>query len=344
MNYENVVIEKIASIDPPEYLTSSEIEKLLDETYKRLKLPPGRLELITGIKRRGFWPREMSPSTIANLAVEKIFKDQKSLINEVDLLINCSVCRDQMEPSTASEVHRLSGLKNHVINFDLSNACLGMLSGLQVAAEMIERKTIKKALLVSGENSGSLLKDTIQKLLNDKTLTRKSIKPFIASLTIGSAAVAVVVSHKNFASKGLALERIENLSNTSVSHLCRGGQTSEGILMRTDSEELLNAGIELGSQNWKKFVYQYEDQGDHFDKVISHQVGKFHRDNIYKNLKINIEKDYSIFEYYGNSGSAAIFSALDKAIEDQFIKSSDNVALLGIGSGLHCSMAGLKCL
>ncbi|MFZ3104172.1 MAG: hypothetical protein WA096_05650, partial [Smithella sp.] len=60
----------------------------------------------------------------------------------------------------------------------------------------------KHALIVSGENGSPLLLQTIEQLLKDDNLTRKSIKKYIANLTIGSAAVAYTVSHKDYVNGG----------------------------------------------------------------------------------------------------------------------------------------------
>ena len=55
MNYENVYIESINYSIPDEIVTSDEIEARLEPLYTRLRLPEGRLELMTGIRERRFW-------------------------------------------------------------------------------------------------------------------------------------------------------------------------------------------------------------------------------------------------------------------------------------------------
>ena len=41
---------------PDEIVTSEELEQRLEPLYRRLRLPEGRLELMTGIRQRRFWP------------------------------------------------------------------------------------------------------------------------------------------------------------------------------------------------------------------------------------------------------------------------------------------------
>lgn len=340
MKYQNVYIEGLTSLDPPEYLSTNQVEELLSEVYSRLKLPVGRLELMTGIKRRGFWPRTVKPSEISSEVAKALIKKYNVDLNEIDLLIHCSVCRDQMEPSTTSAIHSKLGLKSECQNFDLSNACLGMMSGMSMAANMIEAGQIKKALLVTGENSADLLFDTIDYLKREKNLTRKSIKDYIASLTIGSAGAAVLLG----GNKEKALFKLlgtSHLTKSSAHELCAGGKTSEGLLMKTDSEALLNEGISLGAKTFEKLK---QNIGIGFNKVITHQVGKAHQSLIMEKFGIDPEMDFPIYPEFGNSGSAAIFTALDKAIKANFLKKDDMIALLGIGSGLHSTMAGIQCM
>ena len=56
MRFENVCLESIAAVLPEEIWTSAGIEERLRPLYERLKLPFGRLELMTGIRERRFWP------------------------------------------------------------------------------------------------------------------------------------------------------------------------------------------------------------------------------------------------------------------------------------------------
>ena len=61
MRYQNVCIESIAYRLPDEVVTTAEIEARLAPLYRRLRLPEGRLELMTGIQSRRFWPAGTLP-------------------------------------------------------------------------------------------------------------------------------------------------------------------------------------------------------------------------------------------------------------------------------------------
>jgi 3-oxoacyl-[acyl-carrier-protein] synthase-3 len=343
MKFQNVVIDAIAYETPREFVTSDKIEELLAPIYNRLKLPEGRLELQTGIKTRGIWPKGERPSSIATRAAHKCLAQTQIKFEQIDCLIHASVCRDFLEPATASVVHSNLKLPNSCAYFDLSNACLGVLTSMMLASQMIESGVWKSCLIVSGENSGPLLLDTIE-YLNHSDISRKDIKKYIANLTIGSAGVAVLLTHKNY-----SLNPVANVlggatqSDSSSNHLCQGGGNTNHLMMETDSEELLKAGVKLAMQTWDQFKQTMNWNHENYQKVIGHQVGVAHKSAVLTNLGIDLKKDYSSFETWGNTGSCAVPLTLALALENKMINKGETVALLGIGSGLSSTMVGIQC-
>jgi 3-oxoacyl-[acyl-carrier-protein] synthase III len=340
MRFKHLRLHSMSYLEPEEFMTSDQIEAELSELYKRAKLPEGRLELQTGIKRRGFWKKGTAPSTIASGAAEKILKDFPR--EQIDLLIHASVCRDFLEPATAAKVHWNLKLSPHCMISDLSNACLGVLSSMLLAGQMIESGAIKTALIVSGENSGPLLEETINFLKNDPTMDRKRIKPFIASLTIGSAGVAFLLTHESLAPNAPKILGGTTLTDSASSELCQGDGSTHGLMMETDSEALLLAGVKLSIDNWKKCRDVLGWQNSDVNKIIPHQVGVAHRLAMLTELGLPLDRDYQTFEYFGNTGSAALPLTLIKAAENKFFKPQDKIALLGIGSGLTSTMLGME--
>ena len=54
MRYQNVCLESVGATLPDEIVTTAEIERRLAPLYERLRLPEGRLELMSGIRERRF--------------------------------------------------------------------------------------------------------------------------------------------------------------------------------------------------------------------------------------------------------------------------------------------------
>lgn len=338
MKFQHVRLHSFGFVEPPLYLTSTEIETQLAPLYERAKLPEGRLELQTGIIRRGFWPTKTRPSTIATEAAEKCLRDFPR--EKIDILIHASVCRDFLEPATAAQVHRNLRLSPQTMISDLSNACLGVLSSILMTAQMIESGAIKTALIVSGENGGPLIEQTIRHLLTDPQMDRKKIKPFMASLTIGSAGVAVLLSHESLAPNAPKILGGTTLTDSESVELCQGDGNTGGLMMETDSEALMKAGVKLSRENW--LATQKLLGWGIPDKIIPHQVGTAHRLAFLETLGLPLDRDFETFRQFGNTGSAALPLTLMKAEAAGFFKKGDKVALLGIGSGLTSTMLGVE--
>ena len=356
MRYQNVCLESLGYALPAEILTSEEIENRLAPLYERLKLPQGRLELMSGIRQRRLWPRGMRPSeqsvVSGGRAIEAAGIDPKL----IGALVHGSVCRDYLEPATACSVHDRLDLSEDCLVYDVSNACLGLLNGLAQVANMIELGQIRAGLVVGTEDSRQLLESTIDALSRDTTLTRQSVKPAFASLTIGSASAAILLVHKEISRSGNELACVVTRAHTHHHDLCQGGHKADGggsaILMQTDSERLLQEGIATGVATFEKFVSDcgWSPSGeqvssgaaDPIDKTICHQVGGAHRKWMLQSLGLSPDRDYSTFPWLGNTGSAALPVTLALAAESGFVTAGDRVALLGIGSGINCLMAGVQ--
>jgi 3-oxoacyl-[acyl-carrier-protein] synthase-3 len=157
MRYEDVCIESLGYVLPEEIVTSDDIERRLAPLYRRLKLPEGRLELMSGIRERRLWPRGMRPSEKSIESGRKALEAAGIEPNQIGCLVHGSVCRDYLEPATACRVHDGLGLPADCLVYDVSNACLGLLNGMVQVANMIELGQIRAGLVVGTEDCLALL-------------------------------------------------------------------------------------------------------------------------------------------------------------------------------------------
>ena len=344
MRFDHVHLEAFAHALPEEVTTSDELEELLAPVYERLSLSVGRLELMSGIRERRFWPAGTRPSEVAaragECALERAGLDRARL----GLLINASVCRDFMEPATASVVHRALGLPARCAAFDLSNACLGFVNAMTVVARAIEAGEIEAGLVVAGEDGGPLVRETIRALLEDPNAGRREVKTAYASLTIASGAAACVLTRDDVSAVGRRLVGGYSLAATEHVGLCQGDRAagSDGPLMETDSEALLHAGNALAARTWREFLDELGWQAGDVDRVVTHQVGAAHRRLLLETLDIEPARDFPTVQHLGNIGSVSLPLTYELAEEAGHVAAGQRVALLGIGSGLHCCMLGVE--
>jgi 3-oxoacyl-[acyl-carrier-protein] synthase-3 len=263
----------------------------------------------------------------------------------IDLLIHCSVCRDRLEPATAAYIHGLLGLGAQTQILDISNACLGFANALVLAAGLVESGQIRCALICAGEDGRPLVEHTLRTLNDDLTLTRESIKPYFANLTIGAGAAAALVMRDDIApAGGFRLLAAAAATDSAANRLCEGDTAASELDMRTDSEALLHAGVALAATCWQSFAEVSGWTAQTPDRVVTHQVGRRHAALLYERLGLAIEKDCPSLETLGNVGSVSLPATLGLARADGRIAPGHRVALLGIGSGLSSLMLAAEAL
>ncbi len=345
MRYENVCIESFGYTLPEEIVTSDEIERRLAPLYQRLKLPEGRLELMTGIAQRRFWAPGTLPSDksveSAGKAIAAVGIDR----DYVGALIHASVCRDHLEPATACRVHHLLQLPPHCMIYDVSNACLGMLNGMVQIANMIELGQIRAGIVVGTEDGRHLVENTINSLNAATSLTRRQIKMAIASLTIGSGSCAVLLVDRRLSRTGNRLVAATVRAHTQNHALCHSGgdeAVAGGMkpLMETDSERLMHEGIQTGAETFPDFLAESGWARDEIDRTFCHQVGTTHRKMMLEALGLDERIDFATLQWLGNTGSVALPTTMAVALEQGLVQPDQRLGMLGIGSGINCLMLG----
>lgn len=346
MQYRNVCIESFGYTLPEEIVSSDEIEQRLEPLYRRLKLPEGRLELMTGIRERRFWKPGTLPSDKSVESGEKAIRAAGIDRHQIGALIHASVCRDHLEPATACSVHHRLGLADDCVIYDVSNACLGLLNGCLQVANMIELGQIRAGLVVGTEGSRQLVETTIETMNRDESLTRAQLKLGIASLTIGSASCGILLTDRELSRTDNRLLTATVRANTTHHELCHSGRdeavaTGMQPLMETDSERLMQEGIATGVTTFQQFLADANWTHDDIQRSVCHQVGTAHRKRMLESLGLDERSDFATLQWLGNTGSVALPVSLAIAAEQAFLQRNDHVALLGIGSGINCIMLGL---
>ena len=331
--YSNTSVLAVAAEEAPIVVTSDEIDARLQSTYDRLGLRPGMLEGLAGISERRWWPLDVSFADAAARAGAKALAAADVMPDQVGLLVSTSVCRDRLEPSAAVDIHHQLGLGPACLNFDISNACLGFINGMQLAALMIDAGQIDYALIVDGEGSRHTQEATIARLQGADT-TREDVLANFATLTLGSGAAAMVLGPANRHPHGHRF--VGGVSRAATEHhrLCLGDLDG----MQTDSRQLLEAGVDLAGQTWRASKQWFDWSA--LECYVIHQVSRIHTDAIVAELGIDADRVPITFPTWGNIGPASIPFTLAKVAGD--LSSGDRVACMGIGSGLNAAVIELS--
>jgi 3-oxoacyl-[acyl-carrier-protein] synthase-3 len=336
MKFESVAIASVRHLDAPHRITSEELDERLSPTLERLRIRPGTLERVAGITARRFWDPGVQPSDVAAEAAELAIESAGIDRSRLGVLINTSVCRDFIEPSTACLVHGNLGLPATCDSFDVGNACIAFVNGMEIIGNMIELGQIEYGIVVDGEGSRYVVESTIDRLLDEST-DEETFRDEFAALTLGSGAVAMVLSRRDLAPDAPRYLGGVKVAATQHNRLCLG-QVDQ---MKTDSRGLLFAGLEVSSRTWKMGKEYLGWANEDVDELAMHQISEVHTTQLLSTLGIEPAKAHLIFPEFGNIGPAGVPTVLSKARDAGRLTKGDRVALAAIGSGINCTAAGV---
>jgi 3-oxoacyl-[acyl-carrier-protein] synthase-3 len=223
-------------------------------------------------------------------------------------------------------------------------------------ANAIELGQVRAGIVVGTEDSRPIVENTIHLLNTDESLTREQMKLAVATLTLGSGSVAVLLTHRdlNRAGRGTAgrILAAHGRAHTVGNALCRGtyqsvpaadgSVASVAPVMQTDSEQLLVEGIAAAQPTFRDFLSEAGWSRTAIARTICHQVGSAHRKLMLSTLELDPARDFTTYETLGNTGSVALPITLAKAGESGALLCGDRVALMGIGSGINVLMMAVE--
>jgi acyl-CoA:acyl-CoA alkyltransferase len=333
MLFKNVSIHTVAHLEAPLRVTSAEISARLAKTLKRVRLPLNYLERMTGIKERRFWDKNQLPSEVATMVAEKVIEKSGLSKSDIGAVINTSITKEFIEPSIASIIHGNLQMSAECMNFDLGNACIGFLNGIQIAATMLESNHANHILVVAAESSYEGVSATLARLELD-TAIRQDVTEQLATLTLGSGAVAMIISRSTLAPKGHPIRGLTVLAATEHNKLC----VATTRQMVTNAPKLLAQGVLLKLKTYQKAQKELNWQNINFDEFALHQVSNSYLKMSKKALGIESLKVFSTFPEYGNMGTVSLPFTISLLEEAGRLIPGKKLAILGTGSGLN-SMA-----
>src|SRR5690625_2335055 len=267
--HHNAALLSVVEVTAPVEVTSDMIDDRLAAVLKRLRLPKRRLQRVAGVKTRRMGEGPEDYVAGAAQAGVKALAEAGIAPDEVGLLINTSVTRTQLEPAVSVQIHDSMGLAPSATNFDITNACLGFVNGMDLAATLIDAGQISYAVVVAGEDAKNVQESTLRNLYSDRT-TRDNFMQQFASLTLGSGAAAAVLGRADLHPEGHRILRGVTRAGTQHHGLCQGGHDG----MYTDSGALLENGLALVMDAWNDTPEEWNWRGMDRYRSEERRVGK----------------------------------------------------------------------
>ena len=305
----------------------------------RLKIEtPFDLSKITGIERRHVAEDHEDTLSMALAAARDCLQNSRYSADELDCIISCSISRRvgsryHFEPTISLWVKNEIGA-HQALNFDLSNACAGMLTGVHVLESLIKNGTVRNGMVLSAERNypGS---ETAEKEI-DSIMHEQ-----FASLTVGDAATAVILD--DLAEGTEALHMVEMTSCAEPAQLCLGMPSTEsvGIALYTKNIKLHAASNLMIWPNMAKRVFAARGSSiaeEQFDFLIPHQIGtKFSKKSaevVKAILGIDLPPMLHCLEDCGNTSSTSHFVVLYQALQKGVVASGMKLLLVPAASGI----------
>jgi len=333
-HHEGTALLGTSAVEAPVVVTSASMEERLAPTLARLRMRPGTLSSLAGIEERRWWGEEEDAAGGAARAGRQALEAAGVEPGQVGMLINTSVYRAHLEPSVAVGIHHELGLPSSALNFDITNACLGFVNALTLAATMIGTGQIRYALVVDGEDARPVHESTLTRL-SAEGATRRDYMDAFATLTLGSGAAAAVLGPVEEHPDAPRVVGGISRARSSAHGLCVG--SNDGMV--TDARGLLEEGMQLIGDAWDDAQadgWEWKDM----DRYVMHQVSTVHTRALVERIGIDPEKVPLTFPRWGNVGPAALPMTL--AAEAPSLRPGERVLCMGVGSGLNTAMTEIR--
>lgn len=326
---KNVKILDIATYLPKQKVTNEAIEAKINHTKNYLSA--GVIEKLFGIKERRFAAAEEMVSDLAAKAAQPILERMDK--TEIDFMIFAAACSDLIEPATANIVQQKLGLSCPVM--DLKNACNSFVSAIHTATAFIQAGIYKKILIVNGEKLSDAINFNIQNTAH--------LKRSLSAFSLGDAGTAALIGTAKTTDEGFYFQKFK----TSGEHwrLCTikgGGSMFPHDVSQNYFEgktaELKTALLSTAFDFLHEAFREARCHPKNIDWLFTHQVSVSTFNVICDAMKIPSAKCVNVFDRFGNTAAASIPLALHHAIQNNWLKKGDNIAILGLAAGVSASL------
>ncbi len=332
LQFKTNIIAAGAAI-PTKSVKSDDLLKTVDSEH-RFGVPHNYISNKIGIIERRIADKLTKPSDLAIEASINALSKCGVDPMDIDVIIFCGIDRDWAEPSTAHRVQYVLGAKN-AFCFDITNACHGMMNGLDYANEKIQNGKIETALICTGERSSDLLYDVMNKLSKPGT-TRSDFEKWVGTLTVGDAGGAFITKKSD---DGTGIEYMQFYSAGEYADLCCYTRNEYGIEGHMHMAPISKKFTQMHKKHIKA-VYKSTGWAPHnIDHLICHQVGATPHNIMCKIAKVPLHQAACTYPLLGNITSATIPVAL--ALTPH--KRNDKILIQSGGSGLITGSTGMIC-
>jgi len=253
---------------------------------------------------------------------------------DISLIIYVGVGRGCLEPASAALVQKRLNAPN-ATSFDVLDACVSWVRGLEIAQSLLKTAGYKNALLVNCEMG-------MHEYGVSDELTADNLDLYFSGLTVSEAATACVLlpEGKDFEFHfrtfpegfGYCMIPMANAENFIAAELPDKAKPGKFFALST---QLVNTGL-MGIET----VYNDADfdKSNPPDLTLIHSVSEKASKVALKNIGLDWDRHFDIHASHGNSVSASIPLGLCLAKEAGRLKPETDTLLIGAGAGVSVGL------
>ncbi len=331
LEIHNVVIRGISACVPPHveenrdipFYTPEEAQKVIEST---------------GVERKHIVADSgITASDLCLRACEKLLTDLGWERDSIDLICNVTQTSDYINHPNVFVLHEKLGLKNDCMSLDLYHGCPGWVIGLSTVASLVGAGSLKRALLLDGDNITSVQygQDRESRPLFGDAGTATALEfdenAVPMCFQTGTNSVdGVALIHK----KGGSREPHTLDSYKQEMGMLSGEISTEGVEDLMDGMSVFSFGISTPPKSLKQLCEHYNIHIEDVDKLVLHQANLFMVTKIAKKLKMPEEKVPSCLRDYGNTTSTSIPLTIVTQCRDDYSKTRQKTLACAFGTGL----------
>ena len=307
---------------PEKILTNADLERMVDTNDEWIRTR-------TGIEERHIAAKNETTSDMAYQAGLNALEAAGVSGEDIDLIIVATNTPDYILPNTASLLQDRFGAKN-AFCVDISAACTGLISSLEIAFALLEsRKNYRRALVFGAEKLSCVTNWTDR---NTCVLFGDAASCVLLEKTDDDAPSALLASSLHAAGQYGNILKIP--AGGSFMPACP--ESVEGNLhtIHMEGKETFKLAVAAMVSACEETIKDAGISPDDIALVIPHQANIRIIQAVAKRLTVDNDRVYCNIAKYGNTSSASIGIGLDEAIRSGSLKRGDLVLMTSFGGGL----------
>ncbi len=310
---------------------------LSGELAQRLKKKLVRYLEMMGIRERRYRSDTEDSYGLSLKAARSCLDRSEWKVEDLDAVVYTGITRFKdgikqcYEPAISLHIKRELGA-HRAINFDISNACAGMLTGAFVLDNLIRAGVVRNGMIVSGECITPIFDTAV------KEVKEVSDDQF-ASLTLGDAGAAFILDGKAGSEEGIDFVHFATFAQFADLCIAKPSRKNSGWAMYTQAAALQDETIrrfpgflqQVLEKHGKDLVKDYDFAIPHQTSVRAIRIGSRKWSAFFKS---RIPETLVSVDNFGNTASTSHFLVLCKHLEDKKIGKGSRVLFLGLASGI----------